>query len=121
MKNCEFCQIIKGRQPCYKVYEDENFLAFLDIYPQTKAHTLVIPKKHYQWVYDVPNFTEYWAAVLKVTRAIQKAFKPEFIRYMTYGIDVPHAHIHILPEGVVMTGGDLSEIAKRIYEEIKNG
>jgi histidine triad (HIT) family protein len=97
MEECIFCTLVKGRIPSHTIYEDDNFLAFLDIFPRTKGHTLVIPKKHYRWVYDVKNFSEYWNCVLKVTHLLQKNLHPTFITYLTHGLQVPHAHIHILP------------------------
>ncbi len=97
MENCIFCKIVKGELPCYKIWEDEKYLAFLDINPSSTGHTLVIPKKHYQWVYDVDNFGEYWETALEVTKKLQKALKPMYISYFTHGILVPHAHIHIIP------------------------
>jgi len=96
-ENCIFCQIVSKKLPCFKVYEDEDFLAFLDIYPRVEGHTLVIPKKHYRFVYDVPNFGAYWERALKITQAMQKALNPYFITYVTHGLQVPHAHIHIMP------------------------
>ena len=95
--DCIFCQIIAGKIPSYNVYEDDEFLGFLDIYPRVKGHTILIPKKHYRWTYDVPNFGEYWEVALKITTAMQKAMKPEFITFVTHGLEIPHAHIHILP------------------------
>jgi len=97
MDNCIFCQIVAGKSPAYRVYEDKVFLAFLDTKPRFAGHTLVIPKKHYQWVYDVPEFSRYWQTVLKITKAIQAGLKPAFVSYLTYGLEVAHAHIHILP------------------------
>lgn len=97
MSDCVFCKIVSKEIPAHIVYEDETYLGFLDAFPRVKGHTLLIPKEHYQWVYDVPNFGEYWETALKVTRALQKAFKPDFISYGTHGLEVPHAHIHILP------------------------
>jgi len=97
MEDCIFCQIVAGKLPCYKVYEDRDFFGFLDINPQVLGHTLIIPKKHYRWVYDVPNFGTYWEVAKKITVAMKKALKPKFITYVTYGLDVPHAHIHIMP------------------------
>ena len=117
MKNCIFCKIVRGEAPAYKIYEDENFMAFLDIHPAVKGHTLVIPKTHYRWVYDVPNFGQYWEAALKVTKAIQKAYHPEFIRYITYGIHVSHAHIHILPQGENIKRS-FTEITKKISQSL---
>ncbi len=97
MENCVFCQIVAGKNPCYKVYEDGQFLGFLDINPRTVGHSLLIPKNHYRFVYDVPNFERYWVAALSLTKAIKKALRPSFITYLTHGLEVPHAHIHILP------------------------
>lgn len=130
MKECLFCQIVAGKSPCYKVYENEKFFGFLDINPATEGHTLIIPKKHYLWVYDVPEFGSYWEAVLKITRAIQRALKPEFVTYLTYGLQVPHAHIHILPRGEKDSHEivpkqkqtdkeEMKKIAAQIYQEVR--
>jgi histidine triad (HIT) family protein len=110
MDNCIFCKIVKGEIPTYKVYEDENFFAFLDINPHTKGHTLVIPKQHYKWVYDVPNFGTYWETAHAVTKNILEKLHPHFVSYLTYGLDVPHAHIHIIPR---YTASD-DEMLKRV-------
>lgn len=96
MEDCIFCNIIGGSIPAHKVFENDHFLGFLDVYPKVKGHTLIIPKKHYRWVYDVPEFGAYWEAALSATKAIRRALKPEWVSYFTYG-SVPHAHIHILP------------------------
>ena len=96
MKNCIFCKIVAGKSPCYKVYEDKSFLGFLDIYPRVKGHTLVIPKTHYKWTYDVLEYDKYWLVTLKLTKALQKIFNTDWITHFTYGA-IPHAHIHILP------------------------
>lgn len=129
MMDCTFCKIVKGELPCYKVYEDNLFYAFLDHKPGTLGHTLIIPKKHYRWVYDVPEFTQYWLTVLKVTKAIQRALNPVFVTYLTYGLKVNHAHIHILPRGPeteeevapsqkTTDTKQLSEIAKKISSQL---
>jgi histidine triad (HIT) family protein len=127
MKDCIFCKIVKGEIPSYKVYEDDKFFAFLDVRPRTKGHTLVIPKKHYQWVYDVPEFGEYWLTTLKITRAMQKSLNPTFVNYLTYGMEVPHAHIHVLPrcnnEGIFPPSKsypplEMEEIATKIMEAV---
>ena len=97
MTECIFCKIVKGEVPSFKVYEDEKFLAFLDINPRTKGHTLLIPKEHYRWTYDVPYFGEYWETAKKIALASQKALNAEFVTFWTHGLEVPHAHIHILP------------------------
>ena len=84
MDNCIFCKIIKGELPSYKVYEDELFISILDIFPRTKGHTLVIPKKHHRWVYDVPEFKEYWDCVLRLTNSMNKSLSPDFIVCYTW-------------------------------------
>jgi len=129
MSDCIFCKIVKGELPCYKVYEDEDFLGFLDIYPVVKGHTLLIPKTHYRWTYDVPSFGDYWQVVLEITKAIQKVLKPNWISYGTHGL-IPHAHIHILPregepgnqpifptEKLQFTENEMKEIAESILKE----
>ena len=118
MKNCIFCKIIKGEVPCHKVYEDKDFLGFLDIRPLNPGHTLIIPKKHYRWVDDVPNFGEYFEVVKKVGLAIKETLSPKFVNYLTFGVDVPHAHVHILPrfENDDQVGIDWKNI-KNIPEE----
>lgn len=97
MKDCIFCKIVKGELPCYKVYEDKDFLAFLDIKPINPGYTLVIPKKHYRWVDEVPNFGEYFEVAKKIGLAIKKAFSPIGVSYVTLGFLITHAHIKILP------------------------
>lgn len=97
MRDCVFCKIVADELPSHKVYEDSEFMAFLDIMPYTKGHVLVIPKKHYRWVWDVPNTGKYFTVGKTVARALQKAFNKELIITLTFGEQVPHAHIHILP------------------------
>ena len=95
--SCIFCKIVKGEIPSYKVYEDENFLAFLDINPQSPGHTQVITKKHCRWVWDVPNAGEYFEVVKKIAKAQQKAFETDFILSKIIGDEVAHAHIWVYP------------------------
>ena len=97
MPDCIFCKIVNKEIPAHIVYEDENFLAFLDINPQSPGHAQVIPKKHYRWVWDVPNVGEYFEVVRKIAIAQSKAFKADFIASKVVGTEVPHAHIWILP------------------------
>ena len=131
MENCIFCKIIKGELPSYKVYEDKDFFGILDIYPRVKGHSLLLPKKHYRWVYDVPEFGRHWEAVLKLTKAMQEAMSTKFITYVTHGLEVPHAHIHILPRTEGETSfvpktksfpkEEMAEIADKIYQaQLKN-
>lgn len=97
MENCIFCKIVAGEIPCEKVYEDPDFLGFMDIKPINKGQTLLVPKKHYRWVDDVPNFGAYFEAAKKIGLATKKALNPITICYVTLGFEVEHAHIRIIP------------------------
>jgi histidine triad (HIT) family protein len=97
MENCIFCKIAKKEIPAHIVYEDENFVAFLDINPQSPGHVQVIPKKHCRWVWQVPNVGEYFEVVKKIALAQQKAFNTEWILSKVVGEDVEHAHIWVFP------------------------
>lgn len=116
MENCIFCKIVKGEIPSYKVYEDENYLAFLDINPQSPGHVQVIPKKHYRWVWDTPNVGEYFEVAKKIALAQRKAFDTEFILSKTVGDEIEHAHIWVFPNGEVK--GDKKDFVKNA-EKIK--
>ncbi len=97
MTDCVFCKIVAGEIPAHKVYEDDNFLAFLDIHPQTPGHVQVIPKTHYRFVWEVPNVGEYFEVARKVALAQQKAFDTDWILSKIIGDEVPHAHIWVFP------------------------
>lgn len=95
--NCVFCKIASGEIPSYKVYEDKDFFAFLDINPRTAGHVQIIPKEHHRWVWNVPNVGEYFEVVRKIAKAQQKAFDTDFILAKIIGEEVPHAHIWVYP------------------------
>ena len=95
--DCLFCNIISGTIPCTKVYEDDNFLAFLDIHPLSPGHTLVIPKKHYRWVWNVEAIDQYFLVVQKIARALQKVSGTDEVYSKIIGEEVAHAHIWIFP------------------------
>ena len=104
MSDCIFCKLIKGEIPSSKVYEDKDVLAFLDIGPVNKGHTLVIPKKHYETIWDVPDkvLGVMMVKSKEISKAIEKAVKADGINIMMSnrkpaGQLVPHAHIHIIP------------------------
>jgi histidine triad (HIT) family protein len=117
MENCIFCKIVKGEISCTKVYEDENFLAFLDIHPIGPGHVQVIPKKHYRWVWDVPNVGEYFEIVRKIALAQKKAFNADIVRSQVYGEEIYHAHIWVWPE-TVGNEKDLKGNAEKIISAI---
>ena len=94
-----FTKIINGEIPCYKVAEDEKFLAFLDINPLYEGHTLVVPKKEIDYYFDLPDdlMAEMNIFAKKVAKAIKKSVTCERIGVAVVGLEVPHAHIHLIP------------------------
>lgn len=106
---CIFCKIVKGEIPSHQIYEDENFLAFLDIKPQSPGHTQVIPKSHYRWVWDIPNAGAYFEVVKQIALAQQKAFETNFILSRIVGDEVSHAHIWVFPNSQI--AGDKNDFA----------
>jgi len=117
MSDCIFCKIVKGEIPNYTVYEDENILAFLDITPRSKGHTLVIPKQHYESLWDMSTETfQLISAGLRATAGrVQARLKPDG---MNIGINngkvagqvVPHVHWHIMPRWKNDGGGSMHSI-----------
>lgn len=97
LSNCIFCKIAQGDIPCNKVYEDKEVFAFLDIRPLNPGHTLIIPKKHYRWVYEVKDQGAYWTVAQKVAQKLVKELKAQYVMFVTWGLEVPHAHIHVIP------------------------
>jgi len=93
--DCIFCKIIKKEIPSYFFYEDANFFSFLDIRPLNPGHALVIPKKHYRWVWDIEE--EYSKVVNKIADALKKALDTDYVQSIVMGDEVPHAHIHLMP------------------------
>ncbi len=97
MKDCIFCKIIKREIPSDIVYEDDKFFAFLDIHPVSIGHTLIIPKNHHRWVWDVPELGTYFEIAGKIAKAQQKAFNQEAVWSGIKGDEVPHAHLSVMP------------------------
>jgi histidine triad (HIT) family protein len=99
MQDSIFTKIIKGEIPCHKVYEDELTFAFLDIHPKSPGHTLVIPKKQIEFVWDLPDedYAALMATAKKVAKRIKEVLSAQFIGEQIIGIDVPHAHVQIFP------------------------
>jgi len=94
-----FSKIVNGEIPCYKIAEDENYLAFLDINPLAKGHTLVIPKKEVDYIFDVEDqlLAGMMVFAKKVAKAVEKAIPCKRIGIAVLGLEVPHAHIHLIP------------------------
>ena len=125
-----FSKIISGEIPATKVYEDDESLAFLDIAPVTKGHTLLIPKEHYVWMQDVPDelLSHLFIKTKKLMIALKKGLECDYVQISVVGKDVPHFHIHLIPrffdDGLpnfpTLSYGDneMSEIATRIQKAL---
>lgn len=126
-----FSKIIKGEIPSYKIAEDENYYAFLDINPMVKGHTLIVPKQEIDYLFDLDNETLAGMMVFskKVAEAIYKAVPCKRVGVMVLGLEVPHAHIHLIPlqkEGdanfanskLKLTENEFIEIAQAIKNEL---
>ncbi|OGK62898.1 hypothetical protein A2334_03770 [Candidatus Roizmanbacteria bacterium RIFOXYB2_FULL_38_10] len=134
MKDCVFCKIVTGKIPSYKVYEDNDFMGFLDIAPLNPGNVLLIPKTHYHWVYDAPNMGKYFEVARKIGIAAQKAVGAHSINFLTLGYEVPHAHIRIIPrfdndghtDGIRLSAvkkiapDEMKKIAEHILKNIKS-
>lgn len=94
-----FTRIIEGEIPCYKIAEDDNYFAFLDINPLVKGHTLVVPKKEVDHLFDIEDDELGGLSVFskKVAKAIETVIPCERIGVTVIGLEVPHAHIHLIP------------------------
>lgn len=99
MQDSIFTQIVNGDIPCHKIYEDERTLAFLDIHPVQPGHTLVIPKEQIEFVWDLPDdlYQAVMATTKKVALRMREVLPQQFIHERIVGIDVPHAHIQLIP------------------------
>jgi histidine triad (HIT) family protein len=126
-----FTKIIKGEIPCYKIAEDESYFAFLDINPLKAGHTLVVPKKETDYLFDLDDDQLKGIIVFskKVAAAIKAAFPCNRIGIAILGLDVPHAHIHLVPMDSMedinfrkpklkFTTEEFQAIAKKIQEKV---
>ncbi len=127
-----FSRIIAGEIPCYKIAEDENFFAFLDINPMAKGHTLVVPKIEEDYIFNLDDKTvsEMMLFSKKVAKAIEKSVTCLRIGVAVIGLEVPHAHIHLIPINkeadmnfknpkLKLTAEEMTEIADNIKQNLK--
>lgn len=127
-----FTKIINGEIPCYKVAEDENFLAFLDINPLQKGHTLVVPKVEVDKYFDLEDDTISSMSVFakKVAKSIKQVFPCDRVGVAIIGLEVPHAHIHLIPitrmsdmdfrnQKLQLSREEMIQIAKRLQDQLK--
>ncbi len=104
MTDCIFCKIIKGEIPCSKIYENDKIMAFLDIMPVNKGHTLVVPKEHYETILDLPDdlLNELIVSTKKISKAVMKGVNADGFNIgvntkEAAGQIIMHAHLHIIP------------------------
>ena len=127
-----FSKIVAGEIPSYKCAENEKFYAFLDISPLTKGHTLVIPKKEVDYIFDMEDedIAEFQVFAKRVAKAIKAAFPCKKVAQVVLGLEVPHAHIHLIPmqieadvdfrkEHLKLEADEMKEIAEKILKEFK--
>ena len=117
-----FTRIAKGEIPCHKIAEDENYFAFLDLRPLNPGHTLVIPKKETDYVFDMDDETLKGLFIFskKIAHAIKKAVPCRKIAIVVYGLEVPHAHVHLVPIHGAAGEIDFRNAKKGDEEELKS-
>ena len=127
-----FSKIAAGEIPSYKCAESDKFYAFLDINPLVKGHTLVIPRREVDYIFDMDDdeIAEYQVFAKKVALAVKAAFPCKKVAQVVLGLEVPHAHIHLIPmqseadvdfrrEKLKLSEEEFKEIASKIYAEFK--
>ena len=128
-----FSRIAAGEIPSYKCAESEKFYAFLDINPVVKGHTLVIPRREVDYIFDMDDteIAEFQVFAKQVAVAIRKAFPCKKVAQVVLGLEVPHAHIHLIPmnteadvdfrrEKLQLPAEEMQQVADKIYEAFKN-
>jgi histidine triad (HIT) family protein len=132
MDDCIFCKIAKGEIPTQKIYEDENFIAFLDINPINSGHTLVIPKKHFENLFVMPDklISDYILLIKKLAPKIKEAMNARWVNLLVFGEEIKHTHVHIIPrfdgdnfkypQQGKYKKGEFEKITEKIVEKIKN-
>lgn len=128
-----FTKIINGEIPCYKIAENDQHIAFLDINPIAEGHTLVVPKKEIDYLFDLPDFllNDTMLFAKKVASALDKSLKPLRTGIIVEGLEVPHAHVHLVPiytetqnvslrNKVEVSESKMKEIAEKVSQQIQD-
>ncbi len=116
-----FTMIIKGEVPSYKIYEDDKTYAFLNINPETKGHTLVVPKVEVNKIYDLSDedYVALWRSVKKVAKHMEEVIGRRVVMKVV-GVDVPHAHVHVMPFDEMWESGKTLKLRDDEFEEIRS-
>jgi len=134
-ESCNFCKIVSRENPASIVYEDDNVLAFMDLYPANVGHTLVVPKEHWETIYDIPEkvLSDLFAVVKRISVAAKKALGAEGISILQFngrasGQSVMHFHVHVIPRfrgdaiskliGAMLGSTDFEKAARKDLDEI---
>jgi len=126
MDKCVFCEIAAKRMPTAVVYEDADFVAFLDINPLNRGHTLVVPKKHVRWTYDIDKFGDYCEVAKAVAAAAVATLGAEYVNFFTMGEASEHANLHVVPRykndghGPLPNPGNVKHLANDEMQSIAN-
>jgi len=117
-----FTKIVNGEIPAYKVAEDDRYLAFLDVFPTAKGHTLVIPKQQIDYIFDLNDelYLGLMAFAKKVAAAVEKSVPCKRIGVAVVGLEVPHAHVHLIPLNSMqdMNFANKKQFSKEEFEEV---
>lgn len=107
--DCIFCKIANKEISSNIIYEDEYVIAFYDIHPKAPGHTLLIPKEHYRWFIDLPDnlSDELFRSAKRVAKILKDQYKSDFVRLGIVGVDVPHVHIHLIPQKISDPGPEI--------------
>lgn len=133
MANCRFCDIVQGKVLDYIVWQDDKFLAFLEINPAKPGHCMLIPKKHIDYFFDMDNqlYVELFMTAKRLQEQLRKATGAKRIGIAVVGFDVPHAHLHLVPlhgsnelfdpkKFYRAKPEELKTLQGRLYEALKN-
>jgi histidine triad (HIT) family protein len=130
MEPCIFCKIVEGVEPAHKIWESDEFLAFLSLHPCNPGHTCLIPKAHVDYVFDLeePLYSKMFQVARQLARPIQAATNARRIGIAIEGFSVPHVHVHLVPlyhvaeldphRHIKQDQGELAEMAGKIAKEM---
>jgi histidine triad (HIT) family protein len=119
MENCIFCKIANKEIPCSKIFEDENFISFLDLKPVSDGHLLIIPKKHIVWMQEAEDETvsEIFKIAKKLMLALKKGLGCDYVQVSVVGNEVPHFHVHLIPRHY---GDNFANFPTKEFNQEKN-
>lgn len=128
MNSCIFCKISTHEIPAFICYEDEDVIAFLDIRPQTRGHLQLAPKRHFRWIYDIKDIGKFFETAQRIIHVIIPELGAKFVTLATFGQEVEHAHLWIVPqyesvveirEGLDKKNKSKSELAAQLNSAIR--